>query len=172
MQLRGCRRLSRVADAFPHQRENVHALGAKCKRRWHARSWCFPAWKETSSNEPGSGENGLTLRYIVACMRVRDVMLCEEMMLTSLQRCSSTDLSAESTTSSDQCFRKIKFFALATLRNAIALYTARYIRTIFTFDLNFIRYNYVWMNVITDACHIFISTLNIIIRYILEIYFI
>lgn len=70
--------VARVVSAFPRQRENVHALGAKCKKRWHARSWCFPARKEVSSNEPGSNENGSTLRYIVACTRDRDVMLYED----------------------------------------------------------------------------------------------
>lgn len=103
-------------DAFSRRRENVHALGAKCRRRWHARSWCFPARKEMSSNqEPGSGENGTTLRYIVA----RNIVMLRYMRTTLTSATPHNQFKRWIDYLSARCFQKMEFFVLATLYNAI-----------------------------------------------------
>lgn len=140
-----CRsRSRRLRRAFPCQCENVHALGAKCKRRWHACSRCFPARKKVSSNEPGSVENGSTLRYIVACTRNRDVMLYEDVSIGTLM--FDRFKVAESTTSTTDVFEKWNSSHLQHRVMQLRCYT----RAILTFDLNLTRF----VNVTTDAQHI------------------
>lgn len=101
------------------------------------------AERSVQQRSPGSAE---TLRYIVARTRNRNDILYKDdvnidtLMFVDRFKCWIDCLD-------NWCFRKMKFFALATPCNTIAL---RYRRAISTFDLNFTRF----VNVITDAQHI------------------
>lgn len=121
--------VARVTDAFPRRRENVHALGAKCRRRWHARSWCFPARKEMSSNKLGSGENGTMLRYIVA----RNTVMLRYLRTILTSATPHNWFKRWIDYLSVRCFRKILHTCNTVSRNFV-VYNIAYI---FNFNNNF-----------------------------------